>query len=250
MRVYTAPLAIEALSFLREEKASIDLLIVDWLMPEINGIELVERIRDELKIVIPVILTTSFGSNLKMEEVAKAGIGNCLIKPVGPASWIDAIYSVLGKKRFTPDAVQSKAAVEKTKEREIKGEDIKDEAVFNGKRVLVAEDNSINQILARAILGRVGIHVTIAVNGKKAIEVLDKGAFDAVLMDIQMPEMDGYEATRIIRKDIRFKNLPIIAMTANAIKGDKEKCLESGMNSYVSKPIDRKVLYSILSEIL
>ncbi len=244
MKVYTAPLAMEALSFLREEKVSIDLLIVDWLMPEINGIELVEQIRDEFKLTIPIILSTSFGSNLKMEEVEKAGINTCLIKPIGPALWIDAIYTVLGKKRLTSDSKKAKTVAEKTEE------EAKDEGVLKGKRVLVAEDNLTNQALARAILGNVGIYVTIAVNGKKAVEILRKGVFDAVLMDIQMPEMDGYEATRIIRKDKRFKNLPIIAMTANAIKGDKEKCLESGMNAYVSKPVNRKVLFRVLAEML
>ncbi len=141
---------------------------------------------------------------------------------------------------FPSDATQSKTTAVNNKE----------EAFFNGKRVLVVEDNLTNQALAKAVLGNVGIHVTIAVNGKKAVEVLEKEAFDAVLMDVQMPEMDGYEATRIIRKDIRFNKLPIIAMTANAIKGDKEKCLESGMNAYVSKPVNRKALFSILTEML
>ncbi|MBC2696386.1 MAG: response regulator, partial [Desulfobacteraceae bacterium] len=114
---------------------------------------------------------------------------------------------------------------------------------LRGIRILMAEDNPTNQEIALAILEGAGIVVEIANNGKKAVEALQKSHFDAVLMDIQMPEMDGYEATRMIRKDSKFKSLPIIAMTAHAMKGDEEKCLKAGMDGYVSKPISQDRLF-------
>ncbi|MBU1004179.1 MAG: CHASE domain-containing protein [Proteobacteria bacterium] len=119
---------------------------------------------------------------------------------------------------------------------------------FHGQRVLLAEDNEINQQVAREILEMVDIEVEIAFNGQQAVDRVLRGTtFDAVLMDIQMPLVDGYEATRAIRADARFKDLPIIAMTAHAMAGDREHCLAAGMNDYVSKPVDTRELYETLS---
>jgi len=111
-----------------------------------------------------------------------------------------------------------------------------------GSKVLLAEDNAINQQVATEILESKGVDVCLVGNGKKAVKAVEETAFDAVLMDIQMPEMDGIDATRIIRKDIDSDHLPIIAMTAHAMKGDRKKCLDAGMNDYVAKPIDSKEL--------
>ena len=117
-----------------------------------------------------------------------------------------------------------------------------------GIRILVAEDNPINQEIALAILESAGIFIEIASNGKEAVEAVYRMNFDAVLMDIQMPEMDGYEATKIIRRDSKFKSLPIIAMTAHAMKGDEEKCIEAGMDGYISKPINDESLIKIIEQ--
>ena len=119
---------------------------------------------------------------------------------------------------------------------------------MRGARILIAEDNEINQQVAKEILEHAGATVHIAWNGKEALEALNDLEFDAILMDIQMPEMDGYEATRAIRSDGRFKDLPIIAMTAHAMKGDREKCLKEGMNDHVSKPVNSDTLLSTLAE--
>ncbi|MCP4700791.1 MAG: response regulator [Gammaproteobacteria bacterium] len=126
---------------------------------------------------------------------------------------------------------------------------------IQGAHILLAEDNLMNQQLATEILQQAGLRVTVAGNGKETLAKLaelaglaENGAFDAVLMDIQMPVMDGYEATRLIRDDPRYEKLPVIAMTANALKGDKEKCLAAGMNDYVAKPIDIERLFAVLGK--
>ena len=112
---------------------------------------------------------------------------------------------------------------------------------------MLVEDNEMNLDLATELLEDVGIQLTIARNGLQALEALEHGTFDAVLMDIQMPEMDGYQATRNIRQN-GFNNIPIIAMTANAMKGDRELCLEAGMNDYITKPIKREIVFQVLGK--
>ncbi len=121
-------------------------------------------------------------------------------------------------------------------------------AALSGIRVLLVEDNDINQQVAREILGSVGISVSMATNGQEAVEAVAAGAYDAVLMDVQMPVMDGYEATRRIRQNPRFQALPIIAMTAHAMAGDREKSLAAGMNDHVTKPIDPEALFRTLEQ--
>ncbi len=118
--------------------------------------------------------------------------------------------------------------------------------ILRGTRLLVVEDNVSNQQVAREILRRIGVEVTIANGGTEALAALEKSSFDSVLMDIEMPEIDGFETTRRIRADSRFRDLPIIAMTAHAMKGDRDRCLASGMNDYVSKPLSLETLVSVL----
>jgi signal transduction histidine kinase/CheY-like chemotaxis protein len=117
---------------------------------------------------------------------------------------------------------------------------------LRGAKILLAEDNKINQMVAKELLRVEGFETTVADNGRIAVELLNEQKFDLVLMDVQMPEMDGYEAARTIRADERFKDLPILAMTANAMAGDKELCLEAGMNDHIAKPIEPKILYNAL----
>ncbi|HAI69001.1 MAG TPA: hypothetical protein DCM38_06130 [Gammaproteobacteria bacterium] len=119
---------------------------------------------------------------------------------------------------------------------------------IQGARILLVEDNSINQQVARETIEGEGLIVEIANNGKEAIAMIAKSDFDAVLMDVQMPEMDGYEATRLIRENPQYSELPIIAMTAHAMSGDKEKCLAAGMNDYITKPIEVDRLFSTLKK--
>jgi len=115
-----------------------------------------------------------------------------------------------------------------------------------GAKILLAEDNKINQMVATELLKLKGFETTVADNGRVAVELLKTQQFDLILMDLQMPEMDGFEATRAIRSDAKFGNIPILAMTANVMSGDRELCLEAGMNAHIAKPIDPGTLYRAL----
>ena len=121
---------------------------------------------------------------------------------------------------------------------------------LKGTRILVAEDNPTNQQVAQAILEGAGIAVTIVGNGEAAVKAIQNQSFDAVLMDIQMPRMNGYEATRLIRELPQGVSIPIVAMTAHAMKGDEEKCLEAGMDGYISKPVNQDRLFHTLWRLL
>jgi len=225
--------SIEALEENKTREKPFELVVIDWLMPGLSGIETSKRIRKDLKLTIPIILMTAFGKENEMLDAEKAGVNAFLTKPIHQSTLFNAIMDTFGKKALKIEEkekhITTRASIYKN--------------LLRGIRILVAEDNLTNQEIALAVLEGAGIVVEIANNGKKAVEVLQKSRFDVVLMDIQMPEMDGYEATKMIRKDSRFKSLPIIAMTAHAMKGDEEKCLEAGMDGYVSKPINQDRLF-------
>ena len=236
LRVKSVSSGEESLKALEENKTleqPFELVVIDWLMPGLDGIETSNRIRKDLKLTIPIILMTAFGKENEILDAEKAGINAFLTKPIHQSTLFNAIMDTFGKKALKVEEkekhITTRASIYKN--------------FLRGIRILVAEDNLTNQEIALAILEGAGIVVEIAKNGKEAVEAVQRSPFDAVLMDIQMPEMDGYEATRMIRKDSRFKSLPIIAMTAHAMKGDEEKCLEAGMDGYVSKPISQDRLF-------
>jgi len=211
---------------------SFDLVITDWKMPEINGIELARRLI-ELKPEIPIIILTAFGQEEEKKAAEEAGIKVFLTKPISSVTLYDAIIFVFDKGRKQKSDIQKTSVYQSY----IMGLDI---------RVLLAEDNLTNQEIAKAVLGNAGIKVDVANNGHEAVDMVKSKSYDIVLMDIQMPEMDGYEATRTIRKDQRFAKLPIIAMTAHAMKGDEDICLKAGMDGYITKPIRQDVLFRTL----
>ena len=214
----------------------VDLVMMDWLMPEMNGIEASKIIRTEMNLHIPIILMTAFGREAEMLHAEKVEINAFLIKPIYQSTLFDAIMDAFGKK----DVKRAKLRKHITTRTSIYKNRLK------GVRILVAEDNPTNQEIALAILEGVGSLAEIANNGKEAVEAVRRSHYDAVLMDIQMPVMDGYEATRAIRKDPEFVSLPIIAMTAHAMKGDEEKCREAGMDGYISKPVNQDRLFQVL----
>ncbi|MDL1963413.1 MAG: response regulator, partial [Deltaproteobacteria bacterium] len=226
----------ESLTALKENETReqpFELVVIDWLMPVLSGIETSKKIRRDLKLTIPIILMTAFGKESEMLDAEKAGINAFLTKPIHQSTLFNAIMDTFGKKALKIEEkenhITTRASIYKN--------------FLKGIRILVVEDNLTNQEIALAILEGAGIVVEIADNGKKAVEAVQRSCFDAVLMDIQMPEMDGYEATKMIRKNSKFKSLPIIAMTAHAMKGDEEKCLEAGMDGYISKPISQDRLF-------
>jgi CheY-like chemotaxis protein len=172
-----------------------------------------------------------------MQQADQLGLEGFLLKPVNPSMLFDTIMQAFG------EAMPEISRVAQRHEQEA-------EALKNirGAHVLLAEDNEINQQVAKEILAGGGLNVTVANDGQEAVNAVKESNYDAVLMDVQMPVMDGYTATREIRKDNRFKELPIIAMTAHAMAGDEDKSLESGMNGHVTKPIDPDQLFATLQK--
>jgi signal transduction histidine kinase/DNA-binding response OmpR family regulator/purine-cytosine permease-like protein/HPt (histidine-containing phosphotransfer) domain-containing protein len=215
-----------------------DLVIMDWQMPEMNGIRTAEIIKKHprLKQIPKIIMLTAYGREEIAREAEEANLDGFMVKPMNPSLLFETIGEVFGGK-----VSKEKFGEKPSAEQEIEGLD----KIKNAK-VLLVDDNEINQEVANEILEQAGFSVTIAVNGQEAVDKVLETEFDCVLMDIQMPVMDGYEASRAIRKDNRFASLPIIAMTANAMQGDREKCINAGMNDHVAKPINPKELFSAL----
>ncbi|NDV23099.1 response regulator [Desulfovibrio sp. JC022] len=213
------------------------LLILDWKMPGMDGIDVTSRIRKNPFIrETPIIMMTAFGREEVMVRAEKAGVNAFLIKPIKQSMLFDTVMNVFEYKR---DEVPTMSAL---------GSDTEEFGRrLSGATVLLVEDNAINRNVAQDILECVGMNVKAVVNGLEAVVEVKENSYDAVLMDVQMPVMDGLEATAEIRKNDKFKELPIIAMTAHAMKGDREKCINAGMDDYVSKPIDTHQLFEALS---
>lgn len=216
-----------------------ELVLMDWKMPGMNGIEASRRIKNHpgLAKIPTIIMVTAYGRESIMRQADQIGLEGFLVKPVGPSVLFDTIMQACGKK------VTETSKIAKRKEQEA-------EALryIQGAQILLVEDNEINQEVARELLERSGLPVTIAANGEEAVRAVKEKDFAAVLMDVQMPVMDGYEATRRIRKleGSSQSSIPIIAMTAHAMTGDREGCLAAGMNDYVPKPIDPEKLFATL----
>jgi PAS domain S-box-containing protein len=239
-----------------------ELIIMDWKMPGMDGIEAATRVRENPKLADKpaIILVTAYGREEIMQQAEQVGLEGLLLKPVSPSTLFDATMQAFGKELSTHARIRR--GIEKPSETSKQ---------IQGARILLVEDNEINQQVAREILEGAGLHVTLADNGQQALEAVKKTEYDAVLMDVQMPVMDGYEATRKIRewegrignaecgKDSDINSalriphsksigLPVIAMTAHAMTGDEEKSLEAGMNGHVTKPIDPDQLFAALSK--
>ncbi|MES0337392.1 MAG: response regulator [Candidatus Magnetobacterium sp. LHC-1] len=217
-----------------------DMIFIDWKMPEMDGIRTVKEINRLLpqSKTPKVIMVTAYGREEVMQAARGAHIDNILIKPVSLSVMFETILSVVGE-----DVVRHRGVIPAT------------EAMVEGLerltdvRILLVEDNDINRQVAMEILQSKGIKVEIARNGAEAVDALTKMPphyFDVVLMDIQMAVMDGYGATRRIRQIQEFAGLPIIAMTANVLTGEREKCLAAGMNDHIGKPIQPNQLYTTL----
>ncbi len=238
-RVETLSSGLDALSRLKDDSLRnnpVELIMMDWKMPEMDGIEVSRKIRQELRLTMPIIMMTAFGKEEQRIQAEKAGINGFLNKPIYPSTLFDAIMDGFGKEALKSGERRQRFTTRASIYRKH----------LRGIRVLVAEDNPTNQQVAQAILENAKIAVTLANNGEEAVQIFKNSSFDAVLMDIQMPKMNGYEATRLIRELPQGASVPIIAMTAHAMKGDEEKCLEAGMNGYVSKPVNQDRLFQTL----
>jgi len=210
--------------------------IVDWLLPDMNGVEVTRRIRKETGENVPVIILTAYDWSDIEIEAKEAGVTAFCNKPLFLSELSACLQSVLQPKSSEMESAEKEPAPRHTG------------------RILLAEDVEMNQELAVAILENVGFTVDVADNGQIALEKLKKsepGYYQAILMDIQMPVMDGYEATKRIRKleNRELAAIPIIAMTANAFNEDREEALKSGMNGHIAKPIDVQLLFKTLDEV-
>jgi PAS domain S-box-containing protein len=227
--------ALAAITGASEDGKPFDLVLMDWRMPGIDGIEASRRIKAQRTIsrIPAVLMVSAFEREEAMEGVASHELDGFLIKPVDESLLIDAIATIFGVKPDYPNSGLRPAAPYFPAE-------------LAGRRVLLVEDNEVNRDLAIELLGDLGIQVTIAVNGREGVDRVAAEPFDLVLMDIQMPVMDGLTATRLIRADERFGKLPVLAMTAHAMSGDRDRSLNAGMNDHITKPIDPNRLLAAL----
>ncbi len=217
-----------------------DLVLLDMRMPEMDGEQTLRAIKKDPRIKdVTVIVLTSVGVRGEVARLEALGCEGYLLKPAKQSQLFDTIITVLGQKKETvkpePVPIVTRHFVAEQKLRQV--------------RILVAEDNPMNQKLALALLTRAGYPAEAMDNGRMVIEALKKNPCDLIFMDVQMPEMDGFEATRIIREmEGEGKHTPIVAMTAHAMKGDRERCLKAGMDDYISKPIEPKEMFSAIEK--
>ncbi len=241
MRPVAVESAAAALAILEESQQAgqpFAVALLDAQMPSMDGFALAEHIaKDSRHADLKVVMLTSAGRPEVLKRSRKLGIVASLSKPIKQSELFDVIISAIGE----PAAKKDRGVRGRKRVRTVKG----------GLRVLVAEDNDVNQLVARRILEKLGHEVTIVGNGREALSAVQTGAFDLVAMDVQMPEMDGLDATAAIRRweESAGKHVPIVAMTAHAMKGDRERCLAAGMDGYVSKPIRAQELEKAISEV-
>jgi PAS domain S-box-containing protein len=213
-----------------------DVIFMDWRMPGMDGLEATRQIRNDHSIVKnpAVIIVTAFGREEVREEAEALNVDGFLVKPVTRSMLVDSLVNVFAPSQTEMVSITSGDA---------------SGVRLQGTRILLAEDNEINQQIAVELLESVGATLTIANNGREAVEKINAtpDAFDLVLMDLQMPEMDGFQATRKIRDNPRFASLPIIAMTAHATVEERQHCLDSGMNDHIAKPIDPAAMFQTLA---
>lgn len=228
------PAALERLRMAQAGGAPFDLVLLDMEMPGMDGVELARRIHEDPTIAqLELVLLTSAGVRGSAEAARNAGVSAYLTKPVHQSQLFDVIATVMGVEA-PPPAPITRAP-------------IADERAHRRPVVLVAEDNPANQKVAAAMLARIGYRADIVANGAEAVEAVRRISYGAVLMDCQMPQMDGYAATEAIRSEEQGETrLPIIAMTAAAMRGEEERCLAAGMDECLFKPVDLDRLASTL----
>ncbi|HMF98311.1 MAG TPA: response regulator, partial [Vicinamibacterales bacterium] len=224
----------DALTAVRRQDAfaPYDVIFMDWRMPGMDGLQVSRQIKSDetLRHSPAIVLVTAFGREEARDEAERLQLEGFLVKPVTRSMIVDTLVSV-----FADSTSETHSSTQRQP------------ATLSGARFLLVEDNEINQQIAVELLEGADATVTVANNGREAIEILADGpqppAFDVVLMDLQMPDMDGYQATAALRANPRFATLPIVAMTAHATIDERQRCLAAGMNDHVAKPIDPAMLF-------
>jgi signal transduction histidine kinase/CheY-like chemotaxis protein len=234
---HEAPSGLEGVEMVRQAAARnepYEIVFVDWQMPGIDGIETGKRIRALPKLAVPpqLVMVTAYGREEVLKQAEENGFASVLIKPVTPSMLFDSAVEALGGARESGVEVQAGSAM--------------DLAPLRSAQVLLVEDNEFNQEVALGLLKDANMSIDVAQNGEVAVRMVGAKKYDVVLMDMQMPVMDGIQATKLIRANPLFRTLPIIAMTANVMASDREKCDEAGMNDHVDKPIDPDELFRVL----
>ncbi len=236
--VTLAASGVEALALARQALQAgraFELALLDWRMPEMDGIELAKHLA-ALAPNTAIVIVTGHGREEVSQQAQRAGIELLLVKPVNPSLLFEVALRALSGTAAAADPVV----------RPMRASDAPHLAPLRGARVLAVDDNDLNREIATELLQAVGIHVTLAQDGQQALYRLADTPCDLVLMDMQMPVMDGLQATRAIRNDPRWRALPVLAMTANAMASDRQRCLDAGMNSHIAKPINPAELYAQL----
>jgi two-component system sensor histidine kinase/response regulator len=233
--VHEAPSGQEGIEMVQQaahRNEPYDIVFVDWQMPGLDGIETGKRIRALSGLAAPphLVMVTAYGREEVLKQAEDAAFDNVLIKPVTPSMLFDSAVQALGGDHEPAREVEARPSLNLGQ--------------LRGARVLLVEDNELNQEVAMGLLEPAHMSIDLAENGQVAVRMVGEHDYDLVLMDMQMPVMDGIAATKAIRSNPRFRTLPIIAMTANAMDADREKCREAGMNDHVSKPIDPDAMFA------
>ena len=225
------------------------LLITDMLMPEMDGLSLLEHVRgNPTHENLPVLILSSSGVSQKQRPTEHLRISATLLKPIKQSMLLDAIVSALAPQGLLSPSEHDVAEAAERAEAVVAEPTPRTDS---GRRVLLVEDNEVNRKFAVRVLEKASWNVEIATNGQEAVDAYERKSFDVILMDIQMPIMDGLTATRHIRslEESRDRRTPIVAMTANAMTGDRERCLDAGMDGYVSKPVRRGILMEEMNRV-
>ncbi|MCG8552208.1 MAG: response regulator, partial [Desulfobacterales bacterium] len=234
--VTTADSGEEAIAMICRQKQAFDLVLMDWKMPELDGIETTKKIREQCRDLPPtIIMVSAYRQESLLNAAKEQGIEVFLQKPVNPSLFYNVIMEAFGEK------------IKQEYHRTVQNSSLKNElTTLGGSTILLAEDNSMNREIVHGMLSHSGILIVDAVNGREAVEMVDAepNKYELILMDIQMPDMDGYEAAGLIRK--KNSSLPIIALTANALVSDIAKTKEAGMQEHINKPIDVEKLFATL----
>lgn len=230
--------ALEKLREAEQQGSPFKLVLADWKMPIMDGIELGSQVEQDKSIIHKpyYVIVTAYDRDELLEKAQHITIDASITKPVNASTLLDTVMRVFGKRGGVNTVKDSNKL------------DFSTTQGIAGANILLVEDNEINQQIAIELLTMAGLNVATANNGQEAVDMVQQTSFDAVLMDIQMPVMDGYQATKVIRGLGEFEQLPIIAMTANAMSGDRERCIDAGMNDHLAKPINPQEVYKTLSQ--
>ena len=236
MEVTTFTSGQAAFEHLKAAAEAPDLLLVDWKMPDMDGLETIRTFQRDsvLKQSSVIVMVTAYDRYEVLGSAKELGVKRVLTKPITPSHLHDLLMELFGASRAKPKPKRRERVSDKEL---VKG--------IEGARILLVEDNDVNQLVASRILSNAGFSVTVAADGQKAVDIVSLQTFDLVLMDVQMPVMDGLTATRVIR-GMGFRDLPIVAMTAHAMSNDKLLSLEAGMNDHVNKPINVAELFATM----